>query len=192
MWAEIDKAVTEKAPAAAAVHAEACRLRVEARRQLPVQRAVLLDGRRSPGCSSADRERPRRGRRPTTVPHRPAASDVAAQAVAPGPRRCASSARDRAAMVALLRFPARSSRSACWRRSMPHWSPTPIRSARTSSGKIIVDGETVPVMEQSTEGLGLGFTPIGPTWDSAPISSAPTTRAATWRRGCSMAAATRC
>src|SRR5262245_26364735 len=33
------------------------------------------------------------------------------------------------------------------------------------SGKIELDGKTVPVMEASTEGLGLGFTPIGPTWD---------------------------
>ena len=33
------------------------------------------------------------------------------------------------------------------------------------SGKITVDGKSVPVMENSTEGLGLGFTPIGPTWD---------------------------
>jgi len=33
------------------------------------------------------------------------------------------------------------------------------------SGKIEVGGETVPIMATSTEGLGLGFTPIGPTWD---------------------------
>ncbi|HTO83685.1 MAG TPA: ABC transporter permease [Methylomirabilota bacterium] len=33
------------------------------------------------------------------------------------------------------------------------------------SGKIMVDGKRVPVMQTSTEGLGLGFTPIGPTWD---------------------------
>jgi len=33
------------------------------------------------------------------------------------------------------------------------------------SGKIVVGGETVPIMATSTEGLGLGFTPIGPTWD---------------------------
>src|SRR5215470_4480966 len=33
------------------------------------------------------------------------------------------------------------------------------------SGKIMLDGKRVPVMETSTEGLGLGFTPIGPTWD---------------------------
>ena len=29
---------------------------------------------------------------------------------------------------------------------------------------IAVDGQQVPVMEQSTEGLGLGYNPIGPTW----------------------------
>lgn len=32
------------------------------------------------------------------------------------------------------------------------------------SAKIKVDGKPVPVMQQSTEGLGLGVTPIGPTW----------------------------
>ena len=33
------------------------------------------------------------------------------------------------------------------------------------SGKIEVGGATVPIMSTSTEGLGLGFTPISPTWD---------------------------
>jgi peptide/nickel transport system permease protein len=33
------------------------------------------------------------------------------------------------------------------------------------SGTIEVGGETVPIMSTSTEGLGLGFTPIAPTWD---------------------------
>ncbi len=32
------------------------------------------------------------------------------------------------------------------------------------SGKISIDGETVAIMQQSTTGLGLGVTPIGPTW----------------------------
>jgi peptide/nickel transport system permease protein len=32
------------------------------------------------------------------------------------------------------------------------------------SAKIVVDGKRVPVMQSSTEGLGLGVTPIGPTW----------------------------
>lgn len=33
------------------------------------------------------------------------------------------------------------------------------------AGQAVVDGQVVPVMAQSTEGLGLGVTPIGPTWD---------------------------
>ncbi len=33
------------------------------------------------------------------------------------------------------------------------------------SGTTIVDGKTVPVLASSTTGLGLGVTPIGPTWD---------------------------
>ena len=32
-------------------------------------------------------------------------------------------------------------------------------------GTTVVDGKRVPVMKQSTQGLGLGVTPIGPTWD---------------------------
>jgi peptide/nickel transport system permease protein len=33
------------------------------------------------------------------------------------------------------------------------------------SGTTIVNGKPVPVMKSSTQGLGLGVTPIGPTWD---------------------------
>ena len=32
-------------------------------------------------------------------------------------------------------------------------------------GTTVVNGQTVPVMKESTTGLGLGVTPIGPTWD---------------------------
>ena len=32
-------------------------------------------------------------------------------------------------------------------------------------GTTVVDGKTVPVMKQEEGGLGLGVTPIGPTWD---------------------------
>lgn len=32
------------------------------------------------------------------------------------------------------------------------------------SGTTVVDGQSVPVLHQSTTGLGLGVTPIGPTW----------------------------
>ena len=32
-------------------------------------------------------------------------------------------------------------------------------------GTTIVDGRSVPIMQQESGGLGLGVTPIGPTWD---------------------------
>ena len=34
----------------------------------------------------------------------------------------------------------------------------------TLDAVVKINGQDVPVMEQSTEGLGLGYTPIGPTW----------------------------
>ena len=46
---------------------------------------------------------------------------------------------------------------------MPSWAGVdPFTS--TLDATITIDGNTVPVMEQSTEGLGLGYNPIGPTW----------------------------
>jgi peptide/nickel transport system permease protein len=36
-------------------------------------------------------------------------------------------------------------------------------------GETVINGETVPVMEPSTEGLGLGQAPIGPTWHVGPF-----------------------
>jgi peptide/nickel transport system permease protein len=39
----------------------------------------------------------------------------------------------------------------------------PFRS--TVDAIVKIGGQDVPVMEQSTEGLGLGYTPIGPTWE---------------------------
>ncbi len=35
------------------------------------------------------------------------------------------------------------------------------------NGTTIVNGKTVPVLTPNTSGLGLGVTPIGPTWDPA-------------------------
>ena len=35
------------------------------------------------------------------------------------------------------------------------------------NGKVVLEGKRVPVMQPSTEGLGLGVTPIGPTWRGA-------------------------
>lgn len=44
-----------------------------------------------------------------------------------------------------------------------HWANTdPFKS--TLDLVIKLNGEDRPVMEQSTEGLGLGYTPMGPTW----------------------------
>jgi peptide/nickel transport system permease protein len=70
--------------------------------------------------------------------------------------------RDRAAIAALIVFalvvlvcllaPAYAS-----------WSGVdPFRS--TLDATVTIDGQNIPVMEQSTEGLGLGYNPIGPTW----------------------------
>src|SRR6478609_5611711 len=43
------------------------------------------------------------------------------------------------------------------------WSALdPFRS--TLDAVITINGTEMPVMEQSTEGLGIGFNPIGPTW----------------------------
>ncbi|ESX80511.1 ABC transporter permease [Mesorhizobium sp. M0142] len=36
------------------------------------------------------------------------------------------------------------------------------------NGEVVVDGVTQPVLQPSTEGLGLGMTPIGPTWRIGP------------------------
>lgn len=37
------------------------------------------------------------------------------------------------------------------------------------NGRIEIEGRKVPVMQPSTTGLGLGTTPIGPTWDFGPF-----------------------
>lgn len=39
----------------------------------------------------------------------------------------------------------------------------PFRSSLDAT--VEINGQQIPVMEQSTEGLGLGYTPIGPTWE---------------------------
>ena len=71
---------------------------------------------------------------------------------------------DRAAMLALLLFLIIVALCLLAPFYAAHIAKTdPFRS--NLSGKIVVGGETVPIMATSTEGLGLGFTPIGPTWD---------------------------
>ena len=71
-------------------------------------------------------------------------------------------ARDRAAMAALALFA--TVLILCLLAPVyATWSGVdPFRS--TLDAVIRIDGQDVPVMEQSTEGLGIGYNPIGPTW----------------------------
>ena len=72
-------------------------------------------------------------------------------------------ARDRAAMAALLLFLI--ILVMCLLAPVyAHWAGMdPFKS--TLDATIVLHGQTVNVMEQSTEGLGLGYNPIGPTWE---------------------------
>jgi peptide/nickel transport system permease protein len=72
-------------------------------------------------------------------------------------------ARDRAAMAALILFLV--ILGMCLLAPVyAHWAHMePFKS--TLDATIQLDGLTVNVMEQSTEGLGLGYNPIGPTWE---------------------------
>ncbi|MBX6320930.1 MAG: ABC transporter permease [Rhodospirillaceae bacterium] len=72
-------------------------------------------------------------------------------------------AADRAAMAALsvlLLIVVACLLAPVYARQMAHTDP--FRS--NLQGKIVIDGTSVPVMQTSTQGLGLGRTPIGPTW----------------------------
>jgi peptide/nickel transport system permease protein len=92
------------------------------------------------------------------------AEAVATRRVSRGPWATAMRrlARDRAGMAALAMFVIILTMCllapvyAAWAGVNPFTS--------TLDATITVDGNTVPVMEQSTEGLGLGYNPIGPTW----------------------------
>ncbi len=70
--------------------------------------------------------------------------------------------RDRAAIVALIVFSLVV--VACLLApAYAKWSGVdPFRS--TLDATVTINGQQIPVMEQSTEGLGLGYNPIGPTW----------------------------
>jgi peptide/nickel transport system permease protein len=89
---------------------------------------------------------------------------VSAQPVSRGPWATALHrlSQDRAAMAALLGFLmililcALAPAYAAWANTEPFKS--------TLDATILIDGKELPVMEQSTEGLGLGYNPIGPTW----------------------------
>ena len=72
--------------------------------------------------------------------------------------------RNRIAMVALVGFVVIviACLAAGWyAHSVAHTQPF----VSTIEGTTVVNGKTVPIMVQGTGGLGLGVTPIGPTWD---------------------------
>jgi peptide/nickel transport system permease protein len=71
-------------------------------------------------------------------------------------------ARDRAGMAALLLFMV--ILAMCLLAPVyANWAGVdPFTS--TLDATVTIDGNAIPVMEQSTEGLGLGYNPIGPTW----------------------------
>ena len=92
------------------------------------------------------------------------AEAIAAPRVSRGPWATAMRrlSRDRAAMAALVLFAV--ILAMCLLAPVyAAWAGVdPFRS--TLDAVIMIDGKQVPVMEQSTEGLGLGYNPIGPTW----------------------------
>ncbi len=93
---------------------------------------------------------------------------VAADAVAQSPWRAAAShlVRNRAAMAGAAVFLVMVLACLAAPLYASHIAHTnPFRS--NISGTTVVDGRTVPVLETSSTGLGLGVTPIGPTWDPA-------------------------
>lgn len=72
--------------------------------------------------------------------------------------------RDKAAMVALLVF-ILIVVGCCF---APYYASNIAHTLPFSSnldGTVVIDGQEQPVIEESTEGLGLGSTPIGPTWN---------------------------
>ena len=92
------------------------------------------------------------------------AETIATRRVSRGPWATAMRrlARDRAGMAALLLFMViliiclLAPVYASWAGVDPFTS--------TLDATVTIDGNAIPVMEQSTEGLGLGYNPIGPTW----------------------------
>jgi peptide/nickel transport system permease protein len=71
---------------------------------------------------------------------------------------------DKAAMAALLLFVAivvSCGLAPVYAKHIAHTDPF----HSNIDGTVTIDGEEVPIMEASTEGLGLGTEPIGPTWD---------------------------
>ncbi|MFO1038171.1 MAG: ABC transporter permease [Geminicoccaceae bacterium] len=97
----------------------------------------------------------------------PAAGQVRRAALGPWASAARKLGRDRAAMTALLGLFLIIMACLLAPAYARYVSGTdPFRS--NLDGTFLLDGQTMPVMEQETEGLGLGFTPVGPTWRLGP------------------------
>ena len=191
LWAKIDHADHRRGAAGRAVQPEADRLRLEARRQLRLERAVLHAVSTRPGSSSA------RARGDPRV------AEVAAVAgdVGDGPRRrpqpvgagaaaacCATASRwsrSRASCVIVVRVP----RAPAVRAST---SRTRTRSSRRSTARRSSTASESPVMVEATRRASASASRRSARpGTSTTTSSAPTARAATSPRACSTAGATR-
>ena len=174
LWAKIDRMVTDAGADGDALQPEAHRLRLEARRQLHLQQAVLLARRPVMGpVGAVARAGLVPGPRSLALPmsdalaggaHRPAA------ALEPAGASPWALARRRLRRNQVAHGDARRARRD--RRSLSLAAPlyadhiaTRTRSARTSTARRSCTARPCPVMQQESGGLGLGVTPIGPTWD---------------------------
>ena len=139
----------------------------QAGRQLPVQQAVLHAGQPALGEVSDRDDRPTRGPGGRCAPAVAATGGRGRVVRAVADRAGAAGAATGAAMAALVVLRPRRRWPACaaplYARSIAHTDPF----TSNVSGTTVVDGQPVPLLAPSTTGLGLGVTPIGPTWDPA-------------------------
>ena len=103
-----------------------------------------------------------------TVDEAPSSRDLPAEQAlsSPGPWRTAIGQvrHNRAAMVSavvLVLIVVLCVAAPFYAHSLAHTDPF----ASNVSGTTVIGGKTVPVLQPSTTGLGLGVTPLGPTWD---------------------------
>ena len=169
-WAKIDQRGDGRRADGHALQPEARGLRLEARRQLHLQQAVLLARLAVVGQVGAvvrALARPLLARRPMSRAL-PGEIDGAGAALLSAPRRgrsrgagcCATGSRWRCSVL-LSVILALSLAAPLYANVVAHTDPF----QSNLDGTTIVTASASPVMQQETSGLGLGVTPVGPTWD---------------------------
>ena len=195
MWAEIDKAVTDKAPAAVLFTPKHVDFVSKRLGNFQFNAQYLLDGHRSPGCNKRTtpaRHSDRRSSGTVAVPILAGCDDVARPALGPWAGAGAEAGRDQAAMAALVVFllivlacvlaPLYASYVA---HTDPFTSNTRRQDHRRRRGR---------AADASPRPRGWAWAPrrSARPGTSATTSWAPTARAATSSPACSMAGAIRC